>query len=71
MAHDISARTERTPDNPRIVVKLRDDVVLPADARLETHFDALDGDVWREISRQFPALTVHRVFIAVSLKRTR
>jgi hypothetical protein len=71
MAHDISARTERTPDNPRIVVKLRDDVVLPADARLETHFDALDGDVWREISRQFPALTVHRVFTAVSLERMR
>jgi hypothetical protein len=68
---EISARTEHTIDNPRIVVKLREDIVLPRDERFEKHFDELDGDAWREIRRLFPAITVRRGFTAVPLERLR
>lgn len=56
------------PDDliPRVVVKFHDDVQLPYEDGVEKHFEQLHIGPWNELIRQFPGLTVKRLFTTLT-----
>ena len=60
-----------SPQAPRIVVKLRDDVALPHDDRVVGYLDSSGIGRWRELESRFPGITIRRLINSVTPARIR
>lgn len=65
-------RENRPPGNAqRLVVKFRDDIMLPYDGTARNRLDELYGGFWHALTQQFPGLNLRPLFTAAAPDRIR
>lgn len=66
-----SSRQARSGYSPRIVVKYRDDVVLPYDKRVDRALDELADGRWRRLKQRFAGISIRVLIDSIPPSRIR